>query len=43
MKKQVIRVTGQAKDVFGAIKQLAEKSGKLTIGEIAKQRKGESV
>lgn len=35
-----IKITGKARDVFAAIKMMAEKAGKkLTIGEIAKLRK----
>lgn len=32
----VIRITGKAKDVFATIKLMAEKAGKLTLGEIVR-------
>ena len=34
----VIRISGKACDVFGAIKQMAQKAGNLTIGEIVRLR-----
>ena len=37
MRTPVIRITGLARDVFPAIKSSADKSGKLTIGEMVKQ------
>ena len=36
----VIKITGKARDVFACIKQMAEKAGKLTIGETVRIRKG---
>ena len=32
----VIRISGKAKDVFARIKLMADKAGKLTLGEIAR-------
>lgn len=35
----VIRITGKAHDVFACIEWMAEKAGKLTIGDIIKERR----
>ena len=36
---QIIRISGKARDVFGIIRQVAQKAGKLTIGELVRQIK----
>lgn len=35
----IIKIQGKAREVFAHIKLMAEKAGKLTLGEIAKLRK----
>lgn len=35
----VITITGKAHDVFALIKVMADKAGKLTIGELARLNK----
>jgi len=36
--KRVIRISGKAKDVFGALAKVARENPHLTIGEIAEGR-----
>ena len=36
---QIIRGAGKARDIFKALKQLAEKEGHKTLGQIIKEKK----
>jgi len=39
---QIIKITGKAKDVFACLTKMASQAAELTIGEIARLKKGES-
>ena len=38
MRTTVVRISGKARDVFPAIKSLADRYGELTIGEMAEEQ-----